>query len=361
MLKVAVLMGGRSGEHRVSLQSARFIIRSLEQSGHRVVPVGITNEGRWLHHHDILCMLSEGGDLAAAKPVQLDLDYQGRGLLCEGESLAVDLVFPVLHGPFGEDGTVQGALEVAGLPYVGAGVLGSALAMDKVQMKAAFSHHQLPVGSYIAFTSWQWQEERRELMARMQNRLGLPLFVKPANLGSSVGITKAKNPPEIIAAVELALKYDSKIIVEAAVAGREIECSVLGTEYPRASLPGEIIAGKEFYDYEAKYIDESSRLIIPAPLDEELTKRIQQLALAAFKAVDCMGLARVDMFLKADGTVLLNEINTMPGFTAISMFPKLWEKSGLDGPALVNKLVELGLSIHRQRRSRQHSLELGEG
>lgn len=353
-MKVAVLMGGRSGEHQVSLNSARYIIESLEAAGHTVVPIGLTNDGRWLQHSNILFMLQEGGGLDQAFPVHLDLDFHGLGFICNGKPLDIDIVFPVLHGPFGEDGTIQGALELAGIPYVGSGILGSALGMDKVQMKAAFRVRGLPIGSYISFAEWEWQEGRREITEHVSARLGLPVFVKPANLGSSVGISKARSESELVAAVEEALKYDFKIIIEAAVSGREVEVSVLGNEEPQASVPGEIIPAADFYDYNAKYIDERSRLVIPARLDDAVVRRVQELAVEAFKAVDAVGLARVDMFITGDGNVLLNEINTMPGFTAISMYPKLWAESGLDGPRLVDRLVELGIAWHQRRLKLQH-------
>lgn len=356
-MKVAVLMGGRSGEHQVSLQSARFIMDSLMEAGHTVVPIGITNEGNWLQHPDILAMLREGRDLDQACSVLLDLNFEGGGLICDNKPLDIDIVFPVLHGPFGEDGTVQGALELAGIPYVGSGILGSALAMDKVQMKAAFRIHNLPVGSYISFADWEWQEDRRGIEERILDRLGLPVFVKPANLGSSVGISKAGNNRELVGAVEEALKYDYKIIVEAGISGREVEVSVLGNEFPKASLPGEIVPASDFYDYKAKYIDDRSRLIIPARLDDDTIDRARNLAVEAFKAVDAVGLARVDMFVRGDGSILLNEINTMPGFTAISMYPKLWEASGIPGPKLVDRLVELGLAWHNRRLKLQHKYE----
>lgn len=353
-MKVAVLMGGRSGEHEVSLRSALYIMDSLVAAGHTVVPIGISNEGKWLQHPDIQALLSGGGDLSPARRVSLDLDFLGQGLLVEGQPLDIDIVFPVLHGPFGEDGTIQGALELAGIPYVGSGVLGSALAMDKAQMKAVFRFNNLPVGSYISFYQWEWQEERRALVGRVEERLDWPVFVKPANLGSSVGISKASGERQLIEAVEEALLYDHKVLVEAAISGREVEVSVLGNENPRASLPGEIIPANEFYDYQAKYVDEGSRLIIPAELEPEVSQRARELAVAAFKAVDAVGLARVDLFVRPGGDVIVNEINTMPGFTAISMYPKLWENSGLSGPDLVNSLVNLGMAWHNRRRKLQH-------
>ncbi|HBS92581.1 MAG TPA: D-alanine--D-alanine ligase A [Firmicutes bacterium] len=356
-MKIAVLMGGRSGEHQVSLRSARYIMDSLVEAGHTVLPIGITNDGQWLQHPDIHAMLSEGRDLSQASNVFLDLSFQGQGLMCNGQPLDIDIVFPVLHGPFGEDGTIQGALELAGIPYVGSGILGSALAMDKAQMKAAFRNFNLPMGSYISFYQWEWQEGRRELVRRIEERLGWPVFVKPANLGSSVGISKAAREQELIEAVEEALRYDYKIVVEAEIRGREVEVSVLGNENPRASLPGEIIPVNEFYDYKAKYIDQRSRLVIPAELGDAVIARARELAVAAFKAVDAVGLSRVDMFVAAGGEVIINEINTMPGFTAISMYPKLWEQSGISGPDLVNTLVNLGMAWHNRRLQLQHKYE----
>lgn len=356
-MKIAVLMGGRSGEHQVSLRSARYIMDSLVEAGHTVFPIGITNDGQWLQHPDIHGMLSEGRDLSQASNVFLDLSFQGQGLMCNDQPLDIDIVFPVLHGPFGEDGTIQGALELAGIPYVGSGILGSALAMDKAQMKAAFRNFNLPMGSYISFYQWEWQEGRRDLVRRIEERLGWPVFVKPANLGSSVGISKAAREQELIEAVEEALRYDYKIVVEAEIRGREVEVSVLGNENPRASLPGEIIPVNEFYDYKAKYIDQRSRLVIPAELDDAVIARARELAVAAFKAVDAVGLARVDMFVAAGGEVIINEINTMPGFTAISMYPKLWEQSGISGPDLVNTLVNLGMAWHNRRLQLQHKYE----
>lgn len=356
-MKVAVLMGGRSGEHQVSLRSALFIADSLKKAGHTVLPIGITDEGQWLHHPDIQAMLSQGGDRGRAQKVFLDLSFMGQGLICHGEPLDVDIVFPVLHGPFGEDGTIQGALELAGIPYVGSGVLGSALAMDKAQMKAAFRSYNLPLGSYIVLYQWEWHQERRDIVKRVEERLGYPAFVKPANLGSSVGISKVLREQELIEAVEVALRYDHKVLVEEAILGREAEVSVLGNENPRASLPGEIIPSNEFYDYKAKYIDEGSRLVIPAEFDERVIARTRELAVAAFKAVDAVGLARVDMFVGSGGDVVINEINTMPGFTAISMYPKLWEHSGVSGPQLVDTLVNLGLAWHGRRLRIQHKYE----
>lgn len=356
-MKIAVLMGGRSGEHQVSLRSASFIIDSLVKAGHTVIPIGITNDGQWLQHPDILAMLAGGRDLAPAAPVLLDLSFQGQGLVCKGEPLDIDIVFPVLHGPFGEDGTIQGAFELAGIPYVGSGILGSAVAMDKAQMKAAFRNYNLPVGSYIVFTEWEWQQHRQELLDKVED-LGWPVFVKPANLGSSVGISKVSGDKDFLEAVEVALHYDYKIIVEEEIRGREIEISVLGNEHPRASVPGEIISANEFYDYKAKYIDQDSRLLIPADLEVAVSERARELAVEAFKAVDARGLARVDMFVNLQGEVVINEVNTMPGFTEISMYPKLWEYSGISGPELVNTLVDLGLSWHRRRLQLQHKYEV---
>jgi D-alanine-D-alanine ligase len=267
-------------------------------------------------------------------------------------------VFPVLHGPYGEDGTVQGLLELANVPYVGAGVLASAVGMDKATMKLVFSARELPVGDYEVVIKREWRRDERAVMNRIVNRLGFPVFVKPANLGSSVGISKARHATELRAAIELAAAFDRKIVVEAAVPkAREIECAVLGNDEPRASVPGEIIPGREFYDYEAKYLDDSSRTIIPAPLTEAQTSEVRTLAVAAFKAVDCAGMARVDFLLAGDSGVLyLNEVNTIPGFTTISMYSKMWEASGLPYPKLIDRLIELALERHAEKQELRTSM-----
>ncbi|HHX75430.1 MAG TPA: D-alanine--D-alanine ligase [Firmicutes bacterium] len=341
--KVAVLYGGRSGEHEVSVRSAAAVMDGLKQLNNlEVLPVFIAKDGTWLLH----------GNRVAFLP---DPNIGGLYLL-EGESagqvLTVDVVFPVLHGPYGEDGTIQGLLELARLPYVGAGVAGSAVGMDKILMKAVLQAAGLPVGEYIWFTATGWTQRKQEYVATVGEKLGYPCFVKPANLGSSVGITKAYNSEELIAAVAEALQYDRRVLVEKMLAGLEIECSVLGNDDPLASLPGQIIPCNDFYDYRAKYLDDRSRLIIPAELPPETTEKVRELAVKTFTALDCAGYARVDFFVQVEeGRVWINEINTIPGFTAISMYPKLWEASGLPFPRLLQKMLELAEERARQTAS----------
>jgi D-alanine-D-alanine ligase len=340
--RIVVLFGGRSGEHEVSIRSAASVISALAQAKYEVVPVAITKEGRWLAPAESVKLLPADSRQATSTGTAVTVSQE------PGSASGVDVVFPVLHGTFGEDGTVQGFLELADVAYVGAGVLGSACGMDKDVMKRLFREAGLPTVEHVAFL----RRERSKRVADLEKRFRYPLFVKPANLGSSVGISKAHNREELVAALDLAAQYDRKIVVERAVVGREIECSVLGNDDPKASVPGEIVASREFYDYEAKYIDEGSKLLIPAPLTAAQTSEVQRLAVAAFQAVECCGLARVDFFLEdKTGQVLLNEINTMPGFTSISMYPKMWEASGLSYKNLIDRLVELALERHAERKT----------
>jgi D-alanine-D-alanine ligase len=369
-LRVAVVFGGRSGEHEVSLTSARAIMGALEaQPGkYEVVPVGITKEGHWLAGADplraLLAASSEGPPLlaAVAQEAAVAADPGAGGLLLvprQRDALTapnapaggIDVVFPVLHGPFGEDGTVQGMLELAGVPYVGAGVLASALGMDKVAMKAAFQQAGLPVLDYLPVLRRDWQQRPAEVEDAIERRFGYPCFVKPANLGSSVGISKVHDRAELGPALAEAGRYDRKLLAEqAAIDCREIECSVLGNDDPIASVPGEVVPCREFYDYRAKYIEEGSELIIPASLPAATVARVRALAVGAFTAIDCAGMARVDFFVSRDGSqVWVNEINTIPGFTPISMYPKLWEASGIPFAALVDRLVHLALERHAER------------
>jgi D-alanine-D-alanine ligase len=359
-LRVGVLFGGRSAEHEVSLQSARNVIAAIDSKKFEVVPILITQEGRWL-----LGMLPPGSSYRLALP---GVPSQGMEVIpaatpsvqgslipaaCREAALPLeplDVVFPVLHGTFGEDGTVQGLLELAGIPYVGAGVLGSAAGMDKDVMKRLFRERGLPIVPYVAVRRVDFQLDPRRVFAAVEKKFRYPVFVKPANLGSSVGVSKARNRKELEHALHAAAGYDTKALVEKAILGREIECSVLGNEDPIASLPGEVIPGGEFYDYAAKYLEDSAQLIVPAPLRPTQVKRVQQLAVAAFQAVECSGMARVDFFLeKRTGRILLNEINTIPGFTKISMYPRLWEASGLPYPKLIDRLIELAIKRHRER------------
>ncbi len=355
-LRVGILFGGRSGEHQVSLNSAASILQALDPAKYEVVPIGITREGRWLVGSSADRLLP--GVLEKGKPVTASVDPTGPKLIPLNSTLnqtsaggcEVDVVFPVLHGTFGEDGTVQGLLELAGIPYVGAGVLGSAVGMDKDVMKRLFRDAGLPVVPWLVFLRGQWERDAVNVRRAIRSKLRYPLFVKPANLGSSVGISKVHNARELGPALDLAGQYDRKILVENGIDGREIECSVLGNDRPEASVPGEVVPVNEFYDYEAKYVKEGSELIIPARLTPRQTKEVQELAIGAFRATDCAGMARVDFLLqRKTGKIFVNEINTIPGFTSISMYPKLWEASGVSYSQLVDRLIELALERHREK------------
>ncbi len=367
-LRVGVLFGGRSGEHEVSLNSARNVMEALSQAGHQVVPIGITPAGRWLASGDPMAVLAgeavaqlNGSHAATPTPEQTQ-DEDVWALLPtaapEADLPIIDIVFPVLHGPYGEDGTVQGLLEMANLPYVGCGVLASAVAMDKGLAKQLFAQAGLPQADYRIVMRSVWQREPERTLTELIDALGLPLFVKPANLGSSVGISKASTREELTEALDLAAIYDRKLVVEVAVPNaREIEVSVLGNDSPLTSVPGEIVPGDTFYSYADKYLDGNSKALIPAPLDKAVSEQIQHMALDAYRAVDGEGLARVDFLLDdASGAIYLNEINTMPGFTRISMYPKLWEASGISYPELVDRLLQLGLERHADRQQNQTSL-----
>jgi D-alanine-D-alanine ligase len=362
-----VVFGGRSGEHEVSLTSARGIMDAMDKAKYEVVPIGITKSGQWLTGRDIhqqLLTAADGHpvveagirpDPAAGSPEEnaLALPISATGPL--------DVIFPVLHGPFGEDGTIQGFLELVGIPYVGAGVTASAAGMDKAVCKDIFRAHGLPIVIHRVFLRKQWQNDPRSVIDECEAAIPYPMFVKPANLGSSVGIHKARNREELQAGLEDAASYDRKLIVEQGLDAREIEVSVLGNDEPIASVPGEIKPSREFYSYAAKYIDGTSELIIPAPLSREHTELIQQLAIMAFKALDCAGLARCDLMLeKATGEVFINEVNTMPGFTPISMYPKLWEASGLSYSQLIDRLIELALERHADKQQSQTTFDVSQ-
>jgi len=359
-INVGVLFGGRSGEHEVSLISAASVMEAMDPEKYNIIPIGITKEGRWLAGGDPMRALKEKlipGDCSYATIIT-DPASPGLFLLDRREGdfgngfLALDLVFPVLHGPFGEDGTVQGLLELAGIPYVGAGVLASATGMDKEFMKILFRHRGLHVGDFLAFHTWRWEKEKDLIVSEIEDKLGYPCFIKPANMGSSVGISKCSNREMLIRGVQEAFLFDLKVIVEANISGREIECSVLGDERPLASVPGEIVPCNDFYDYRAKYLDNRSRLLIPAPLEKEITELIQAYAVEAFLAVECSGLGRVDFFyLPDEKKIIVNEINTMPGFTSISMYPKLWEFSGLPYTDLIDRLIKIALNRFRRKKN----------
>ncbi len=343
-LRVAILFGGRSAEHEISLISARNITAAMDRNKYRIIPIGIDKQGRWLR--------DQGGRLLQDKSItRVELPRRGSStaVLSASSPLraleAVDVVFPVLHGPFGEDGTVQGLLKLANIPFVGAGVLGSAVGMDKDVMKRLLRDAGIPIAKFMVFDS---PIRNKISFSRVRRELGLPVFVKPANLGSSVGISKAARASEFVRAVKAAFRYDKKILVEENISGREIECAVLGNEYPRASLPGEIITGHKFYSYDAKYVDDQgARLVIPAELPGAVTRRIQAMSVRAFKVLCCSGMARVDFFLRGRGEIFVNEINTIPGFTAISMYPKMWRASGLSYSRLIDRLIQLALQEFR--------------
>jgi D-alanine-D-alanine ligase len=364
-LRVGILFGGRSGEHEVSLISAASVISALDQEKYEAVPIGISKEGRWLAGTAAHKMLPPalGEVLRTGDSVMLSADPNVAALVPAGSSRAdalhVDVVFPVLHGTFGEDGAVQGLLDLAGLPYVGSGVLGSAVGMDKDVQKRLFLQAKLPVGDFLAIPRADWEKSHGKILREISKQFRFPVFVKPAALGSSVGMTKAHDAKELAAAMDLAGEFGQKIMVERAIRGREIELSVLGNEDPKASIPGEIMPHREFYDYAAKYLEEGTRLMIPAKLAKAQVKKFQEYAVRAFRTLELLGMARVDFFLEhRTGKILLNEVNTIPGFTSISMYPKLWEASGLPYRQLLDRLIELALAQHRERQRTKYTIEL---
>jgi D-alanine-D-alanine ligase len=348
-LRIGIVFGGRSGEHEVSLASARSVMAVLDPDKYEIIPIGITHSGRWLIAGDPMAVLSAGGP---ANALVAGTTAKGERELVPGATGStfpkLDVIFPVLHGPYGEDGTVQGLLALAGVPYVGCGVLASSLGMDKIASKHVFVAHGLPVAPFREVKRKGWEEDPQQVIRTLEAGLSYPMFVKPANLGSSIGISKAQGPAELRAALIEAARYDRKLVVEEAVPNaREIECSVLGNDDPIASVPGEVLPSNEFYDYSAKYLDGRSQLLIPAPIPAQAAARVRELAVQAFQAIDGAGLARVDFLMDgATGELFLNELNTMPGFTAISMYPKLWEASGIPYAQLVDQLVGLALERH---------------
>ena len=347
-LRVGVIFGGRSGEHEVSIASAASIFKHLDRSRYDPVPIRIEKDGRWALTSKAPTAISAAEVLKQSSTEALQTIEPTAAVSPSG----IDVVFPVLHGTNGEDGTIQGLLELANVPYVGCGVLGSAAGMDKAVMKKLFTVAGLPVGPYVVALRHEWDRDPAGIRQRVRDELRYPVFVKPANLGSSVGISKAKADADFNAAMELALQFDRKVVIEAAVPNaREIECAVLGNDDPEASLPGEVVPSREFYDYEAKYIDDNSKTIIPAPLSDAETAEIRRLSIEAFKAVECSGMARVDFLLSRDtGGLFVNEVNTIPGFTTISMYPKMWEATGLPYPALLDRLIQLALERHGEKQ-----------
>jgi D-alanine-D-alanine ligase len=390
-LRVGILFGGRSGEHEISLLSAASVFKAIDPNKYEVVPIGITKDGRWLTASDAERLLhGKAGEGARPTLRAGDPDTTASAaVLQNGEAVVfppephnssmtpfqteapvrrasdrainVDVIFPVLHGTFGEDGTIQGLLELADLPYVGAGVLGSAAGMDKDIMKSLFRAAGLAIVKHVTVLRSEWESVPKKVQKLVESKLKYPVFVKPANLGSSVGISKARDRRELGPAIDEAAKFDRKIVIEEGVGGkknkaREIECSVLGNDNAQASVPGEIVPSAEFYDYSAKYLDEGSQLIIPAKLTKAETKKVQDLAIAGFRAVDCSGLARVDFLMDPKSRkIYLNEINTMPGFTSISMYPKLWAASGVGYSELISRLIQLGLDRHAEKKRNQYS------
>jgi len=392
-LRVGVLFGGRSGEHEVSLLSAASVLDAIDKNKYDVLPIGITKAGRWVTAAHAERLLKGKAEVAEARHLRAG-DPQttaAAAVLARGEGVVVppvpgenhsalvpfetsahelraavnpvdvDVIFPVLHGTFGEDGTIQGLLELADIAYVGAGVLGSAAGMDKDVMKRLFRDAGLPIVKHVTVLRNDWREEPKKIRRQIESVLKYPVFVKPANLGSSVGISKVHNAGELTAAMDEAARFDRKLVIEQGVGGkkgkaREIECSVLGNDKPIASVPGEIVPIKEFYDYSAKYLVEGSESIIPAKMPKAKQKEIQKLAIAAFQAVDCCGLARVDFLMDPrSGKMYVNEINTMPGFTSISMYPKMWEASGISYSELMDRLIQLGLERHGEKKENRYT------
>jgi D-alanine-D-alanine ligase len=355
-LRVGIIFGGRSGEHEVSIASARSVMEALDPAKYEIVPIGITREGRWLAGADPRLTAGDAMDEAAqgVTAVAITGDPTRRGLVAAGPAATppptVDVVLPVLHGPYGEDGTLQGLLEMAGVPYAGCGVLGAALGMDKEKAKLVLLAEGLPVVPWLIVRRREHDADPDAAATVIEDRFPYPIFVKPANLGSSVGVGKAHDRPELLRALAVALGYDRKAVIEPAVNARELECGVLGNDEPQASVVGEVVPSNEFYDYRAKYVDNASRLYIPADLTPEQTDEVRRMSVAAFRALDLSGLARVDCFLDRDsGALYVNEVNTMPGFTQISMYPKLWEASGIPYPQLLDRLIELAMERYADK------------
>lgn len=354
-LCIGVLFGGRSAEHEVSLVSAASVMANLDKKKYEVVPIGITKDGRWIAGPKAHKLLTASSAIPSSLRAILPPEPQKHTLVAlsspQKAAHSLDVIFPVLHGPYGEDGTVQGLLELTGIPYVGAGVLGSSVGMDKVTQKLIFQRVGIPTSDFVYTSSAQYKKNQAQFLHQVKTVIGFPCFVKPPNLGSSVGISKVHGPKQLAPAITLALKYDRKVMVEQGIeAALEIECAVLGNEEPRASIAGQIISSNEFYDYNAKYVDGKSKAIIPAPLSLKVMQQVQALSLQAFTTLDLAGMARVDFLVQCKGwRVYLNEVNTIPGFTSISMYPKLWAATGLPYPKLLDELIKLALERGQQR------------
>jgi D-alanine-D-alanine ligase len=364
-LRVGILFGGRSGEHEVSLASAASVIRALNPEKYEAVPIGIAKDGRWLVGGGAIKLLADV--LKSGDRVVLPPDPTAGSLVPmsggSGQaSVSLDVIFPVLHGTFGEDGTVQGLLDLAGIPYVGSGVLGSAIGMDKDVQKRLFEQAGLPIVPFVAVRRAEWEDDCDAVTRVLRKKFKFPFFVKPATLGSSLGMSRVKNAREIKPAMDLAAEFALKIIVERAVSAREIEVSVLGNDNVSASIPGEIIPHREFYDYAAKYLEQGTQLVIPAKLSKKQVATFQEYAVRAFRAIDGTGMSRCDFFLeRRSNKVFINELNTIPGFTSISMYPKLWEASGLPYSKLIDRLIELAMELHAEKARTKYAIELPSG
>ncbi|PYS61109.1 MAG: D-alanine--D-alanine ligase A [Acidobacteria bacterium] len=370
-LRIGVIFGGRSGEHEVSVRSARSVIEAIDKSKYEVVPIAISKEGNWLapaaaaellpkKTRRLLSSRARGGP---KEDVAIIGDPSRSGLMrldSDESSEPLDVVIPVLHGTYGEDGTIQGLLEMAAIPFVGCGTLASACGMDKVVMKALFRDAGLPICNYIWFLRSEWEAASDKVSRRVVRQIGFPAFVKPANLGSSVGVSKANDKTSLAKAIDLAARYDRKIIVEELVDGREIECAVIGNDDPQASLPGEYVVHDEaarFLDYTEKYSSTGHvDFVVPARVSKATAKKIQQMAVKAYQAIDASGLSRVDFFLKLDGSLMVNEVNTLPGLTDVSGFPKMWEASGIPFPRIIDQLIEFAIERHRERARNETSI-----
>ena len=348
-LRVGILFGGRSAEHEVSVVSAQGVMQALDTERFRAVPIGVTRQGTWLTPAQTQQALD---NIRSERLKSLD-EPLGDGILYRTHALTslrrVDVVFPLIHGTNGEDGTLQGFLELTGVPYVGAGVAASALGMDKALQKTFFRHHNFPVADDVQLLASQWRDDRDGVIRAAEAVIGYPAFVKPANSGSSIGTSKARSREDLEEAIAEAFRYDRKVLVERYIDGREVEVAVLGNDEPEASGVGEVTFGREFYDYQAKYDDPQTVLHIPADIPDEAAERAREMSIAAYKSIDCAGMARVDFFYTADGSLILNEVNTIPGFTPMSQYPKLWEHSGLSYRDLITRLVELAIERHEEK------------
>ena len=372
-VRVGVIFGGRSGEHEISIRSANAVVQSINPTKYDVIPIAINEAGKWLSPGQSTGLLAGpaqarlSGQLQQSEVTDVAIlgDPSHRGLVSLSSngvaraSEALDVVFPVLHGTYGEDGTIQGLLEMANIPYVGCGVLASSCGMDKVAMKSLFREAGLPICKYVWFLRNEWKREQESVLRRIKREIGFPCFVKPANLGSSVGVSKATNRETLIRAIDLAAQYDRKIIVEEGLNAREIECAIIGNDHPQASLPGEYVIYDEaarFLDYTEKYASTGHvEFVVPAPLSKAVTEKIQRMAIKAFKAIDGAGLARVDFFLTNDKELVVNELNTMPGLTEVSGYPKMWAASGLKFPQILDRMIELAFERHRDKQQNQTS------